>query len=197
MASTSIDLTLLTIAGIFSVAICITAFFRRVALPHGGTSSSVAAPRTCDWRLNFGVGLSIGLYLAACVLPVARFGSTGPTIYGFMCLVAVPYVLFVPYWHANLILFYGIIAHYRGRHVDAAVSGCLSTLLATSFFILMRINQWEESNNNTKLLLGSRVWLASLALFAFCTWRSAWSSGQLLKSVSPVPVTPTRDIPEE
>jgi hypothetical protein len=119
---------------------------------------------------RIGVWLSVALYLAACALPALRFGETGPAYLGWVCLTAFPFVLFSPYWYANPVFLWGLVAYGRAAKANAADAGLSAALLASTFFFLMLVEPLERTPSQPRRLAGSWVWLGSLWLFAYSTW---------------------------
>ena len=120
--------------------------------------------------MTFGVWLSVWLYAIACALPAIAF--TDNSIPGIVCLIAIPLVMFFPWWYANPAFFVGIVKLLRGRDFAAAIWGTVGAVLATSFLVvpLSDAKAWEETR------IGSWVWLLSLWTFAASAWWIAWTS---------------------
>ena len=95
-------------------------------------------------------------YAIACACPA--FGAPGQEpIYGWQCLVEIPYVIYFPAWYANPLFLVGCEAMGRGHNRVAAWLGVTATVLAASFGVYAGLEP---------LKIGFLLWLVSMILLA-------------------------------
>jgi hypothetical protein len=82
-------------------------------------------------------------------------------IYGWHCLILMPYVLLSPYWYANPVYFAAVFLSFRGRCRSAALAGLVAGALALMFFGVVLISNVKNLGSLLPLP-GAWLWLLSI-----------------------------------